>query len=64
MRFTEEVQWTKVDFGVFGAMLLFAGILIEGLLRLVPRRRMRTLGVTMVVLLFVLTWIELAVGIF
>jgi hypothetical protein len=63
MAFTEEVAWGLGDFAVFGAMLIAAGLacaLGERLARKPAHRAMIGAGVAAV---FVLVWLQLAVGI-
>jgi len=64
MRVTDQVNWALGDFIVFGAML---ALLVGGIEFLSASRlglRARLIGVATVLVVFVLTWIELAVGIF
>ncbi|MCA1662006.1 MAG: hypothetical protein LC648_07535 [Novosphingobium sp.] len=62
MRFTREVVWTAEDFAAMGAMLLIAGLAIEGLVR-ASRSLPYRLGAAVAVLAgFLLVWVNLAVG--
>ena len=62
MRFTREVVWTASDFAVMGAMLLLAGLALEGLVR-ASRSWPYRLGAGIAVLAgFGLVWVNLAVG--
>ena len=62
MQFTREVVWTLTDFVVMGAMLLTAGPVLEGLVR-VSRSMPYRLGAGVSVLAgFLLVWVNLAVG--
>jgi hypothetical protein len=62
MQFTPEVNWTLGDFLVFGVMLGVAGGLLELTVRATRRPALRR-GVAAVVLVgFVLIWIQGAVG--
>ena len=62
MRFTDEVVWTASDFAVMGAMLLLAGLALEGLVR-ASRSWPYRLGAGVAVLAgFGLVWVNLAVG--
>ncbi len=64
MQFTREVNWTGSDFAVMGAMLLLAGLALEGLVRTSPSWPAR-LGAAIAVLTgFLLVWVNLAVGLF
>ena len=64
MQFTSEVQWSASDFLVAGILLFGTGLLIEMVLRKTKKGVLRILAVLGVLLLFLLTWLELAVGIF
>lgn len=64
MQFTAEVNWTLSDFIAAGVLIAGTGLLYVGLTRVLtsPKQRLAVAGVLGV--LFLLTWIELAVGIF
>lgn len=62
--FSSEVQWDMADFLVMGCMLLGAGLGLELIIRNVPNKKSRILGVILLVLGFLLLWVELAVGLF
>ena len=64
MLFTDEVNWSAFDFLVMGTLLLMVGIAAEGVLRKVRSGNGRLLLLLLIGLLFLLTWAELAVGIF
>jgi len=63
MRFTTEVVWDRMDFVVFGAMLLFVCGTYELGSRLTGNKAYRlALGIALLGA-FLLTWVNLAVGI-
>lgn len=64
MQFTEEVNWTISDFIVAGILLLGTGLICEFTLRKIKETKYRILACIIVILLFLIVWIELAVGIF
>lgn len=64
MRFTNEVRWDGTDFLAFGVMLAIAGGLMEVAVRISRERRFVIAALLGVGLLFLLTWAELAVGLF
>lgn len=64
MQFSTEVNWSAGDFVVAGVLLLGTGLLCELVLRKVKTTRNRIILVGVVLLAFLLLWIELAVGIF
>ena len=64
MQVSNEVNWTLFDFLSMGLLLLGLSIMIELVLRIVNRMAIRIVLIAIVVLLFLLTWAELAVGVF
>jgi len=64
MQFTNEVNWTGSDFLIMGILLLGTGLLCELILRKVTKRSSRIILCALVLVVLVLTWMELAVGIF
>ena len=64
MQFTEEVNWSPMDFVVMGILLTGVGLVSEGILRKVKKQEHRMFILAGVVLIFLLIWAELAVGIF
>lgn len=64
MQFTNEVNWSAIDFITAGILLFGTGLLCELVLRKVKDRKYRFAICAAVVIAFILIWIELAVGIF
>jgi hypothetical protein len=64
MQFTDEVEWTAVDFIAAGTLLLLAGLALTVALRTVRSTRGRLLAVGLIGLGFLYCWAEMAVGIF
>lgn len=64
MQFTAEVVWDLTDFIVAGILLFITGLLIDFVLQKFSNTSHRILVVGIVLLIFILTWAELAVGIF
>ena len=64
MQFTDEVNWTLFDFVVMGGLLLSTGLLCELVLRKVKKMGHRLIICSILLAVFLLIWIELAVGIF
>lgn len=64
MQFTDEVNWTSLDFVTMGILLLCTGLMCEFVLRKVTKRVNRITLCVVVVVIFLLIWIELAVGLF
>lgn len=63
MQFSTEVNWSLFDFVIAGILLLLTGLAIEFVLRKVSKKYQIILVLT-ILGLFLLIWIELAVGIF
>ena len=64
MQFTSDVKWTSLDFIAAGILLLSAGLIFELILRKVNATKLKIMAITVLFLLFLLIWAELAVGIF
>ncbi len=64
MQFTKEVDWNIFDFLIMGILLSGTGFLCELVLRQAKSTQSRILICGLVIFLFLLTWVELAVGIF
>lgn len=64
MQFSKEVNWSIFDFIVMGVLLLSTGLLCELVLRKVKSIKNRIIICGTVLFVFLLIWVELAVGIF
>ena len=64
MQFTNEMNWTPFDFAVMGALLLGTGLVCELIIRKVNKIEYRIAICGALLVALVLTWLELAVGIF
>lgn len=64
MLFSSDVNWTLFDFVVMGVLLLVLGLALDLVRFYAVSKRQRRLLLALVVLGFLLVWIELAVGIF
>ncbi|MFV5689408.1 hypothetical protein ACM55M_12375 [Flavobacterium sp. ZT3R25] len=64
MQFTDEVNWTLFDFIVAAVLLLGTGLMCELVMRKVNKIEHRIAICIVLLVLFVLIWLELAVGIF
>ncbi len=63
-QFSGEFNWDKLDFLVFGIILLGAGLAIELVLIITMKPPYRLVSIIVIALAFLLLWAELAVGIF
>lgn len=64
MQFISEVDWSLFDFIVMGILLSALGIAIALILRLTAQKSFRYVLLGLCVLIFIMLWVELAVGIF
>ena len=64
MQFTSEVNWDLFDFIVMGVLLFSTGLLIDLALRKVKTTKSRFILCSLIIFLFLLVYVELAVGIF
>ena len=64
MNTTSEVQWSVGDFVAAAILLSLLVIGIEIALRMFPSKKARIIAGAIVLLVFVVLWIELAVGLF
>ena len=64
MQFTDEVNWTALDFVIAGALLFVTGLIFDLVMRKVKNTKYRIAILIIVILVFFLIWAELAVGIF
>lgn len=64
MQFTDEVNWTPLDFIVAGALLLGTGMMCEIVIRKTKNIRYRVIFCLAIMMVLILIWAELAVGIF
>jgi hypothetical protein len=64
MFFTDEVNWTLFDFIIAGILLLTFGLLIETAIRNIQKRKHKILICSFILFMLIITWVELAVGVF
>src|SRR5580765_3290651 len=64
MQCTNEVSWKLGDFVAAAVLLFGTGLLCEFVIRKVTKIQYRVALCAVVLVAFVLTWLELAVGIF
>ena len=64
MQFTNEVNWTLLDFVVAGVLLLSTGLMCELAIRKINKIKYRIAVCTALLIILLLIWAELAVGIF
>lgn len=64
MQFTNEINWSAFDFILMGSLLLGLGLTSEFIFRKLKNKTYKLGLIVLLVIVFLLIWIELAVGIF
>ena len=64
MQFTNEVRWGVFDFIIMGVLLMVAGMWTQRVIDRIRSKPNRIIYISLILLLFLLFWIEMAVGIF
>lgn len=64
MQFTSEINWSLSDFIAMGILLLGLGFTCEFVFRKITNKTYKLGLIALVVIVFLLLWIEMAVGIF
>ena len=64
MLFTDQVQWSFLDFVIMAVLLGILGFMIELTLRYVNQPKMKIVLSLIIIAIVLLIWLELAVGIF
>lgn len=64
MLFTSEINWSLGDFIVMGILLSGLGFICEFVFRRISNKAYKLTLIASLVIIFLLIWIELAVGIF
>jgi len=64
MQFTDEVNWSLLDFFVAGILLFGSGLMCELTIRKIKKINYRIALCVAILVFFLLIWAELAVGIF
>lgn len=64
MQYTTEVNWSFMDFFIFGIMLFSVGLGIDFAILKVKNGERRAIIIITIIVVFLLIWAELAVGLF
>ncbi len=64
MQFTDEVNWTLLDFVVAGVLLIGTGLMCEFVMRKTNKIGYRIVVCAAILVVLMLIWAEFAVGIF
>ena len=64
MTITDEINWNPFDFIIMGSLLILLSIGINFASNLAKNLKNRVLYIGILVIIFMLIWVELAVGLF
>ena len=64
MQLTDEVNWSFFDFVIMGVMLSITGLAIGIIIKKIKYYKYRNIFITIIIMIFLLTWAELGVGLF
>ena len=64
MQFSNDVNWSLFDFVIAGVLLFGASLIFELVMRTIKKKQTRILLILILAAVLLLTWIELAVGLF
>ena len=64
MQLTNEVNWSFFFFIIMGALLTITGLLIGIVIKKDKYYKYREIYIVIIVIMFLLIWVELAVGLF
>jgi len=61
---SDQVNWSLIDFMLIGSLLILSGLSVHVFSERVKNKSVRIVAILITVLIFLLIWVELAVGIF
>ena len=64
MQLTDEVNWSFFDFIIMGIMLSITGLALGIIIKKIKYYKYRNIFITIIIMIFLLTWAELGVGLF
>lgn len=64
MAVSDEVNWSVFDFVIMGLGLFFLGVILRFGIKKIHAVKPRILFISLALLIFLVLWIELAVGVF
>tara|TARA_B100000003_G_scaffold77858_1_gene69801 strand:- start:318 stop:611 length:294 start_codon:yes stop_codon:yes gene_type:complete len=64
MQFTDEVNWSFLDFIIMGIMLSITGLALGIIIKKIKDYKYRNIFITIIIMIFLLIWAELGVGLF
>lgn len=61
---SDEINWSAIDFIIMGVLILSLSFSIKIFLSTTKKLKYRIIGISLILLVFIMIWAELAVGIF
>ena len=61
---SEQVNWNAMDFIIMGTFLIFSAYWIQKVIKKIKSKSKKVVFIGLIMLIFLLLWIEMAVGIF
>ena len=61
---SEQVNWSAMDFIIMGTFLIFSAYWIQKVIKKIKSKSKKVVFMSLIMLIFLLLWIEMAVGIF
>ena len=61
---SEQVNWNAMDFIIMGIFLIFSAYWIQKVIKKIKSKSKKVVFISLILLIFLLLWIEMAVGIF
>lgn len=61
---SDQVNWNIMDFIIMGLLLIFTGYLIQRVIKKIKSKLKKVVFISLILLIFLLLWAEMAVGIF
>ena len=61
---SDQVNWNIMDFIIMGLLLIFTGYLIQRVIKKIKSELKKVVFISLILLIFLLLWAEMAVGIF
>lgn len=62
--FSDQVKWSLFDFAVMGSLLLLLGTGIDLICKKITKQSSRLIYISILILSFLVIWIEIATGVF
>ena len=61
---SEQVNWNAMDFIIMGTFLIFSAYWIQKVIKKIKSKSKKVVFISLIMLIFLFLWIEMAVGIF